>query len=95
MCGDGYLLGDDAVIPEDYHDVDLEVDREQVGPDRRTAKVPEKLEFFNFGDSLQCSFASPRKHHSYREIPLSRYVPVGQLNVLHLGRRLLLVILEN
>ena len=38
--GDGELLGDDAVVPEDYHDVHLEGDREQVGPDRRTAKVP-------------------------------------------------------
>ena len=41
VCRDGYPLGDDAVVPEDYHDVDLEVDREQVCLDSRTAKMPE------------------------------------------------------
>ena len=36
----------------------------------------------------------PRKHDSYGEIPLPRHVPVGHLNVLHLGRRSLVLILK-
>ena len=39
MSGDGNPLGDHAVVPEDDHDVDLEVDREQAGPDRGAAKM--------------------------------------------------------